>query len=72
MYAPDGRRHQGHRAPPTGARAAAAARRAVDLYLEAASNPDVAGGWGWAPTPLGDLATAGDDPLYRLGAVELA
>ena len=30
------------------------------------------GGWAWAPTPLGDLATAGDDPLYRLGAVELA
>jgi alpha-mannosidase len=45
---------------------------AVDLYVEAAANPDMTGGWGWAPTPLGDLATAGDDPLYRLGAVELA
>ena len=43
---------------------------AVDLYVEAASNPDMTGGWGWAPTPLGDLATAGDDPLYHLGAVE--
>ena len=39
---------------------------------EAAANPDMTGGWGWAPTPLGDLATAGDDPLYHLGAVELA
>jgi len=44
----------------------------VDLYVEAAANPDMTGGWGWAPTPLGDLATAGDDPLYHLGAVELA
>ena len=34
---------------------------AVDLYVEAAANPDMTGGWGWAPTPLGDLATAGDD-----------
>ena len=44
----------------------------VDLYVEAAANPDMTGGWAWAPTPLGDPATAGDDPLYRLGAVELA
>ena len=44
----------------------------VDLYVEAAANPDMTGGWAWAPTPLGELATAGDDPLYRLGAVELA
>ncbi|MBV9922602.1 MAG: alpha-mannosidase, partial [Pseudonocardia sp.] len=44
----------------------------LDLYVEAAANPDMTGGWGWAPTPLGDLATAGDDPLYRLGAVDLA
>ena len=50
----------------------AGGRRRVDLYVEAAANPDMTGGWGWAPTPLGDLATAGDDPLYRLGAVELA
>jgi alpha-mannosidase len=44
----------------------------VDLYVEAAANPDMSGGWEFAPTPLGDLATAGDGPLYRLGAVELA
>ena len=44
----------------------------VDLYVEAAANPDMTGGWSWAPTPLGDLATAGDDPLYHLGDVELA
>ena len=53
-------------------RAVPLAGGAVDLYVEAAANPDMTGGWGWAPTPLGDLATAGDDPLYHLGAVELA
>jgi alpha-mannosidase len=67
---------QGHLAATgsqQGPPAAAPARSAtVDLYVEAAANPDMTGGWAWAPTALGDLATAGDDPLYRLGAVELA
>ncbi|WP_300008949.1 glycoside hydrolase family 38 C-terminal domain-containing protein [Pseudonocardia sp.] len=44
----------------------------VDLYVEAAANPDLSGGWEFAPTPLGDPATAGDAPLYRLGAVDVA
>jgi alpha-mannosidase len=44
----------------------------VDLYVEAAANPDLTGDWHFAPTPYGDPATAGDDPLYRLGAVEAA
>ncbi|MBA3906210.1 MAG: alpha-mannosidase, partial [Pseudonocardiales bacterium] len=44
----------------------------VDLYVEAAANPDVGGGWTWAPTPLGDAATAGDGLLYRLNRVDLA
>ena len=43
----------------------------VDLYLEAAANPDVGGDWTFSPTPLGDLATAGTDPLYRLRRLEL-
>jgi len=43
----------------------------VDFYVEAASNPDVAAG-AFAPTPLGDRATAGTEPLYRLGRVDLA
>ena len=45
---------------------------AVDVYIEAASNPDVAGGFGFAPTPLGYRETAGDDPLYRLRRVDVA
>jgi len=43
----------------------------VDFFVEAASNPDVAAG-AFAPTRLGDLATAGTEPLYRLGRVDVA
>ncbi|WP_022888581.1 alpha-mannosidase [Agromyces italicus] len=42
------------------------------VYLEAASNPDVSQGWTFAPTLRGEWETAGDEPLYVLGAVELA
>ncbi|MCR2826016.1 alpha-mannosidase [Microbacterium sp. zg.Y909] len=44
----------------------------VDLYIEAAGNPSVAGTFTFAPTPLGDPATAGDEPIYRLAGLELA
>ncbi|GAA3922579.1 alpha-mannosidase [Microbacterium invictum] len=44
----------------------------VDLYIEAAGNPSVAGTFTFAPTPLGDLATAGTDPIYRLDVLDLA
>jgi alpha-mannosidase len=44
----------------------------VDVYVEAAANPNIGGAWEFAPTPLGDLATAGDAPLYRLAAVDVA
>jgi alpha-mannosidase len=45
---------------------------AVDLYVEAASNPGVASDWTYAPTLMGDPATAGDDPIYRLVAADIA
>jgi alpha-mannosidase len=45
---------------------------AIDVYVEAAANPNVAGAWDFAPTPLGDRATAGDHPLYRLAAADVA
>jgi alpha-mannosidase len=44
----------------------------VDLYVEAASNPGVAADWTYTPTRMGDPATAGDDPLYRLVAADIA
>ncbi|MGB4779119.1 alpha-mannosidase [Microbacterium sp.] len=43
----------------------------VDLYVEAAGNPSVAGTFTFAQTPLGDPATAGTDPIYRLERMEL-
>jgi alpha-mannosidase len=44
----------------------------IELYLEAASNPDFdIEEFEFVPTELGDLETAGDDPLYRLAACEL-
>jgi alpha-mannosidase len=43
----------------------------VGLLVEMAANPDILGG-GFVPTPLGDLATAGDAPLYRFGGADLA
>lgn len=45
---------------------------AVDLYVEAAANPDVPGPWTFSPTPLGDLATAGDAPIHRLAQMHAA
>ncbi|TLM84136.1 glycoside hydrolase family 38 C-terminal domain-containing protein [Pseudarthrobacter sp. NamE5] len=45
---------------------------AVDFYVEAAANPDVAQGWTFAPTPYGDKATAGTAPQYRLGTIAIA
>lgn len=51
------------------------AGREVAFYVEAASNADLSGGddfgspSAFAPTPLGDLGTAGEAPLYRLGAI---
>lgn len=42
------------------------------LYVEAAANPDVSQGWSFRPTPLGDLATAPDEPLYTFRSADLA
>jgi alpha-mannosidase len=46
----------------------AAGGEPVDLYVEAAANPDIVG----VGTPLGDVLTAGDAPIYRVRRVELA
>jgi alpha-mannosidase len=43
----------------------------IDMWIEAAGNPSVAGTFTFAPTPLGDLETAGDEPIYRLRRLEL-
>jgi alpha-mannosidase len=43
----------------------------VALLVEAAANPDILAD-GFRPTPLGDKATAGDEPLYRMLRADLA
>ncbi|WP_294181746.1 glycoside hydrolase family 38 C-terminal domain-containing protein [uncultured Schumannella sp.] len=50
---------------------AGAAGEPVDLFLEAAANPNVAGDFTFAPTPLGDVATAGPEHAYVLRTLEL-
>ncbi|MDJ0338108.1 glycoside hydrolase family 38 C-terminal domain-containing protein [Cryobacterium sp. PH31-O1] len=45
---------------------------AVDLYIEAAANPNIAADFSFTPTALGDLATAGSTPLYRLRQADVA
>src|SRR3954469_22335379 len=42
------------------------------VYLEAAANPNVAGDFSFRPTSLGDRATGGEEPIYRLRRLELA
>ncbi|GAA2229560.1 glycosyl hydrolase-related protein [Herbiconiux moechotypicola] len=44
----------------------------VDLFLELAANPGIPPESHWRTTPLGDKATAGSEPLYRLRRLELA
>ncbi|KSU70381.1 alpha-mannosidase [Pseudarthrobacter enclensis] len=45
---------------------------AVDFYVEAAANPDLAQAWTFAATPYGDKASAGTAPHYRLGTIAIA
>lgn len=45
---------------------------AIDVYVEAASNPDVGSDWSFRPTPVGDKATAGAEMIYRLRRVDVA
>ncbi|KAB8193270.1 alpha-mannosidase [Nonomuraea phyllanthi] len=44
----------------------------VHLHIEAASNPVILGRPAFQPTLLGDKETAGTEPLYRLGRMDLA
>ena len=43
--------------------------RDLTLYVEAAANPDIGGEWTFVSSTLGDKLTAGDAPLYSLGAI---
>ncbi|HEY0247467.1 MAG TPA: glycoside hydrolase family 38 C-terminal domain-containing protein [Gryllotalpicola sp.] len=58
--------------PRNGYIPAGAAGERIDVYLEAAANPDIGSDWLFRPTPLGDKLTAGDAPQYALRRLELA
>lgn len=45
---------------------------AVDVYVEAAGNPDIGSSTWYEPTPLGDPMTAGTEPLYALRSLDVA
>ncbi|MET7700684.1 glycoside hydrolase family 38 C-terminal domain-containing protein [Streptomyces sp. NPDC005485] len=45
---------------------------AIDYLVEAASNPDILAGDFAGPTPLGDVLTAGDKPLYTFRRADIA
>ena len=49
----------------------AAGDEVIDLYVEAAANPQVLGPDGFRPTPLGERDTAGESPLYRLSRADI-
>ena len=44
----------------------------VEFFVEGAANPDVAGEYTFAPTPLGDPETLPPEELYTLGTVAIA
>ncbi|MBT1090598.1 glycoside hydrolase family 38 C-terminal domain-containing protein [Streptomyces sp. Tu102] len=44
----------------------------IDYLVEAASNPDILANDFAAPTPLGDVLTAGDKPLYTFRRADIA
>ncbi|MBG6060136.1 alpha-mannosidase [Cryobacterium sp. MP_M3] len=70
VYAPDGRIIKAIEPFNTHVPIGSASR--IDLYIEAASNPDVSGGGFMNPTPLGDKSTAGREPIYTLRRIEVA
>ncbi|MEY9952063.1 alpha-mannosidase [Leifsonia sp. EB34] len=42
-----------------------------ELFVEAASNPDVGSDWSFRPTPVGRKSTASPDPIYTLRRVDV-
>lgn len=68
-YTPDGRLIKGVESL---SRTVGVTGDTVDLYIEAAANPNIAADFSFTPTALGDLATAGAEPLYSLRQADVA
>ncbi|MFS0712818.1 glycoside hydrolase family 38 C-terminal domain-containing protein [Microbacterium sp. 2P01SA-2] len=71
VWSVDGRPLRGIAPFNNAAAEAVAPGGAVDVFVEGASNPDVGSIFTFAPTPVGDRATAGTDPVYVLRAVDV-
>ena len=73
VYAPDGRIIKAVEPMNTYVSLGVGPGGAIDLYIEAAANPDVGMTSNeFAPTPLGRKSTAGTDLLYTLRRVDVA
>ncbi|MEO3870251.1 glycoside hydrolase family 38 C-terminal domain-containing protein [Nonomuraea sp. B12E4] len=74
VYLPDGTPVKGLHPRNQWVRVAAPAAggERVELRVEAAANPIIFGPVPFQPTPLGDRATAGDEPQYRIARMDLA
>ena len=68
-YSPDGRLIKGIESRN---RTVSVTGSTIDLYVEAAANPNIAGDFSFTPTTLGDLSTAGSTPLYSLRQADVA
>src|SRR5207248_2443034 len=73
VYTPDGEALKGLNPRNQWVRIAdkAEGSETVELYVEAAANPVLLDYVPFVVTPLGDKETAGPDPLYRLGRLDL-
>jgi alpha-mannosidase len=73
VYSPDGRIVKAIEPRNTYVPIDVGAGGSIDLYIEAAANPDIGVGFReYAPTPLGRKSTAGTDPLYVLRQIDVA
>ena len=72
VWTPDGRPLRGIAPFNNAVTEAIDADGRIDVFIEAASNPDVGSLFTFERTPLGDPATAGTDHIYRLRQVDVA
>ena len=68
-YSPDGRLIKGVESLN---RTVSVTGSTIDLYVEAAANPNIAADFSFTPTRLGDIDTAGSTPIYSLRQADVA
>ncbi|MEO7015558.1 MAG: glycoside hydrolase family 38 C-terminal domain-containing protein [Leifsonia sp.] len=71
VYAPDGRILKAIEPLNGYVRLKAAPGEGFEVFVEAASNPDVGSDWSFRPTPVGRKSTAPVEPIYSLRRIDL-